>query len=515
MSDNKSSDYLEGNYDGKNMVSLVGQIEADIKEAIVISQKAEKKKEEAEENEAKRILGKESVTEEDIDKILEDYATNEEYKQYLMDGAVLQCNQAMLEPFILPDGTRIDLVLNADENGEERKQTNLRILDESMSANDTLYATVLDTEKEENIFPFRCHCKKGVDREEEYTKIKNDPSCKTDGVCKHLMMLSNEWDNLPLEGQLYKKRDVTIKITDDLNLIMKDTQCINMMSMLFCKHGGLITPVTSGQSIEVMNLEIALDKMTQYLRGENISEEELNEIIAYVAGSCGLEVNEMIQGQFSEGTDKDAYNRSQMYDNQIIAWTYYWNKKIKNEFTYQFEITPNIVKAMIAQESSFGSDDINKARNPSRNVMQSLSTGNSTVWIASGINPYDNNMFSFGDSISYKMLDGTIGMDGSLPIDNLYKLTNKEFNKEREKMHFEDFDILKNIFEVDNNGKYMVVFENVTVNMSIATGVGLLAYKIEDNKDIYTGLEQYNTKGSYVAVINNHLEDMGAKKITK
>ena len=26
---------------------------------------------------------------------------------------------------------------------------------------------------------------------------------------------------------------------------------INMMSMLFCKHGGLITPVTSGQTVEL------------------------------------------------------------------------------------------------------------------------------------------------------------------------------------------------------------------------------------------------------------------------
>ncbi len=253
MSENKSSGYLEGNYDGKNMVSLAGQIAADIAESIVISQEAEKEQEKAKEKEAKRILGKESVMEEDIDKILEDYATNEEYKQYLMDGAVLQCNQATLDPFILPDGTKIDLVLNANENGEERKQTNLCVLDKSMSANDTPYATVLDTKQEENIFPFRCHCKRGVDREEEYSKIKNDPSCKTDGVCKHLMKLSKEWDNLPLEGQLYKKRDVTIEIMDDLNLIMKDTQCINMMSMLFCKHGGLITPVTSGQTLAISN----------------------------------------------------------------------------------------------------------------------------------------------------------------------------------------------------------------------------------------------------------------------
>lgn len=46
-------------------------------------------------------------------------------------------------------------------------------------------------------------------------------------------------------------------------------------------------------------------------------------------------------------------------------------------------------------------------------------------------------------------------------------------------MHFEDIHIIETIFEEDNNGKLMFVFDNVTSNMSIAVGVGVLAEKNE------------------------------------
>ena len=372
-------------------------------------------------------------------------------------------------------------------------------------ANSLKYATVTDSLKGRNI-PYFGNCLRAPDNEAEmstFSAIHNEADQgiekRKEGSCKYLMKLESEWENYEI-GQNF------LSFPDD---IKGQQSGITMTSMLFCRHGGFIYPVTSGQTTEetmlteeAMTIEDALFKMTLYLRGENISEEELNEIIEYVAEHCGLKVNDMIQGQFSKEADENAHNRSMAYDSQIIAWTYYWNKKIESEFTYQFEIDPNIVKAMIAQESSFGSDAINKAKNPTRNVMQSLSTGNSTVWIAAGINPYDNNMFKVGDNISYKMLDGTIGVDGSLARDNLPIFTQDDLEHERTKMHFEGFDRLKEIFEVDIDGKYIAVFENVTSNMSIATGVGLLAYKIECDKDIYTGVGNYNTEGGYVSKIN-------------
>ncbi len=247
MSENKIGKYLEGDYDGQSVGETLAQASNDIAEAVSLVQEVERKQEEAKESETKRILRKDEVSEEEIESIMNDYATNEEYKQYLMNGAILQCDQASLEPFPLPGGSEIELVLDENEDGERRKNIELIVTDDLMLVNDTPYATVLDAKQGENIFPFKCHCKKGIDREAEYLKIKNDPSCKTEGVCKHLMKLNREWDNLPLTGQFYKTRDATIHIMEDLDLIMEDTQCITMTSMLFCKHGGLITPVSSGQ----------------------------------------------------------------------------------------------------------------------------------------------------------------------------------------------------------------------------------------------------------------------------
>ncbi len=234
--------------------------------------------------------------------------------------------------------------------------------------------------------------------------------------------------------------------------------------------------------------------------------------------NCGLTVNDIIKGQFSEEENQEAYKRSRLYDEQIIAWTYYWNQKINGNiicevpFSYQFEIDPNIVKAMVAQESSFGlMTEKTAAKNPSRNVMQSLATGNSVVWVVAGINLYENGMFKKGDSISFKRLDGNVGNDGALATDNLPIFTYSDLMDYRAKQHFEEFDILKSMFYIGEDKKYIVDFNKVTPNMSIATGIGELATKIEEHKDICVGVAQYNTLPGYVDAINRHLDDMGVE----
>ncbi|MDE5699485.1 MAG: DUF4280 domain-containing protein [Lachnospiraceae bacterium] len=296
---------------------------------------------------------------------------------------------------------------------------------------------------------------------------------------------------------------------------------------LLCLYGGVITIVENSDSKEetiaeetpeveeepaLMDLETALQEMTKYLQGE-LSEEELNAVIDFVAAQCGLTVADMKTGEFSSG---DAYARSQSYDSQIIAWTYYWNEKIENEFPNKFTIDPNIVKAIIAQESSFGDNPDQEDKNPSRNVMQSLATGNDNVWTAAGINPYD--MFSLGDHIPFKKLDGTVNPNGSLPPETsgFYKNRDDEkyVEKERVRMHFEDINIIENIFETDNDGKFMLIFDNVTSNMSIAVGVGVLAEKTNSaNGSEYTGVVQYNSKPGYVEDVNKYLGNMGCKLI--
>lgn len=469
----------------------------------------------------------------EVDEFLEKEYQDELSSEYLVDGAILTCTNSTKEEqcfefagdsfinrYFAKEDPSIDT--SSIEGWDNDKVAGRLIVTENPTAeaNNLKHATVVDSiGSDKNNFsgkyniPCFGNCKRRPDSDLEMNifhqihKDENGLEKRKEGTCKYLMKLEKEWENYDLIRNY-------VSYGDDKQ---GDKPGITMTSILFCKHGGFIYPVTSGQSAEVMTLEKAIDKMTQYLRGEGITEASLNQTIDWVAENCGLTVNDMVKGQFSGdsnlGGSVEAHTRSQSFDNQIIAWTYYWNKKIENEFSIQFEIDPNIVKAIIAQESSFGNlIDSKAAKNPSRNVMQSLSTGNSTVWIASGIHPYDN-MFHIGDTISYKMLDGVVGTDGDIEDERLPHFTKENFDEERKRCHFEDLDIIKNIFEIGNDGKYMVVFDKVTTNMSIATGVGILAHHIETKKNIYDGVIAYNSKVSYVGKINDHLSDMGCSPL--
>ena len=527
MSEDKSMSYLEGNYNGISTGKGSTKRESGRNKYI---KSVEEMKEEAEKSAKEQISELYNVTGEELDSLYAEYGIDDRFGEFLIDGAVLRCNQATPNDFEIPNVGTVVLEKVAGKDSEECCQMILHVPENPISDNNgKCYATVKDTVFNKNIIPPKCNCNLMTDRQEEIEKIMADPDRSKNGVCRHLMKLNEKWDNMIIEGRNYmtqtnvKSTMLSAGIEDVFgarssfgNSEREEAECITMTSMLFCKHGGLITPVTSGQEISLMDVDSALNKMTQYLRGEGVSEEELNITIDWLAAHCGLKVNDMIKGQFSEEVDSEAHKRSQKFDNQIIAWTYYWNVKIQNEFSYQFTIDPNIVKAIIAQESSFGLIiEEKKAKNPSRNVMQSLATGNSTVWVASGINPYADNMFKVGDSIAYKMLDGTIETDGDLARGHLTIYTEEDFNEERKKCHFTDFDILKNIFEIGDDGRYMVVFDNVTTNMSIATGIGLLASKIESAQNIYTGVVGYNTDENYAEIINGHLSDMGCLKLVE
>ena len=46
------------------------------------------------ENETKRILGKDSVTKEEIEKVYEIYGMGDFFNEYLVDGAIITCDQS-------------------------------------------------------------------------------------------------------------------------------------------------------------------------------------------------------------------------------------------------------------------------------------------------------------------------------------------------------------------------------------------------------------------------------------
>lgn len=112
--------YLEEQYEG-NVVQKYKQMKDDEQKALEIAKKAEDIQDGAIKDEVRRILNKEEVSQADIDKVLEDYASNDDYAEYLVDGARLQCNQAVLEPFEIPGESKIVLEL-----GKESLVTYLR-----------------------------------------------------------------------------------------------------------------------------------------------------------------------------------------------------------------------------------------------------------------------------------------------------------------------------------------------------------------------------------------------------
>lgn len=512
----EAEEYLEhahGDIDPANHYKPT--LKEDMEQAEKNRQTAEEKQQELLEKTAERYW----LEDDDIEDFLCESYADKESAEYLVDGAILTCTNCTREDVYIKDKragsgqVTIEKIYKAaldpsiDDSmlpdNDIKVFGRLKVTENLMAnSNGLMHATIKDCIRGKNIPSFG-NCLRGPDciwEEDIFQRLNDEGNTKKrGGTCKYLMRLESEWENYEI-GQEFQS------FNDDVH---GNKTGITMTSILFCKHGGFIYPVTSGQTESQMTLEEALQIMTRYLKGEEITEEQLNKIIEFVANNCGLKVNDIKKGQFKIG---DAYGRSKMFDNQILAWTYYWNKKIKNEFSYQFEIDPNIVKAIIAEESSFGDGSYMKSKNPSRNVMQSLSTGNSTVWIAAGINPFDT--FAIDENISYKMLDGTIKTDGSLPIyDNLKFFNAEDLKEERKNYYFQDFDVIKKIFEEDANGKYMVVFEKVTPNMSIATGIGLLAKKIEIKKSIYFGIYEYNTNPGYVEKINGHLEDLGCSEV--
>lgn len=99
------------------------------------------------------------------------------------------------------------------------------------------HATIRDAVKNTNIIPFHCNCSIEPD-DNEWDILKSDKSYQKEGICKALIKLNVEWDSLPSKVDYLRfwNEDRFGKIPG-----------ITMSSMLFCKHGGIITLVTSGQ----------------------------------------------------------------------------------------------------------------------------------------------------------------------------------------------------------------------------------------------------------------------------
>ena len=163
----------------------------------------------------------------------------ENHDEYLVNGAILTCSKAVTDVKVLHGR-----VYNVKKPS---KETVLTVTEnpQAKCCGYLYHATVEDRKVEINIPPFRCNCSREPHNDKEWDKLEADESCMEEGTCKALINLHDQWDNLPAENPylLFWNEDRRGMV-----------QGITMSSMLFCRHGGIITPVESGQLLWLLGV---------------------------------------------------------------------------------------------------------------------------------------------------------------------------------------------------------------------------------------------------------------------
>ncbi|MDE7478819.1 MAG: DUF4280 domain-containing protein [Lachnospiraceae bacterium] len=197
--------------------------------------------------------------EDDIEAFMKECYQKEKSKEYLVDGAILTCtNCTKKDVSILIDGKKY--IYHAKENEgvcveDVVKYDELKIygkleVGENIDANveGLSYATTEDFVKEKNI-PYFGNCLNSPYSEEEKNTFsknhmggnENESAC-AEGSCRYLMKLNEGWENYEIDVDFYS-------FVDDA---CGKKSGITMTSILFCKHGGFIYPVTSGQNMDML-----------------------------------------------------------------------------------------------------------------------------------------------------------------------------------------------------------------------------------------------------------------------
>jgi len=195
--------------------------------------------------------------------------------EYLVEGAILTCTQAtdkmisVYEKETINTETKEIIPMVIYEGNESDTETPLQNVENSAhDSNDSRYATVSDTKKLHNIFPFR-NCKLSNASVSNREKIRaNSTACQKYGTCYALMDLCEEWTNT-LDSMKYGKPDSDMK------------SGINMKSHLGCYCGGVIYPIDSGQ------VEIDEEVLGEEEEGMTISAKYIDFLINYEGGNSG------------------------------------------------------------------------------------------------------------------------------------------------------------------------------------------------------------------------------------
>lgn len=202
------------------------------------------------------LAGKD-VTEDEVEKEICRRLQDGINDEYLVNGAILGCTSATWEDFPLSDGKFIKIDGKDEKQNKGEPTEYLRVLENPMYTNELRHANVTDTRQGWNILPFPCNCMEKATYDQEEILKTNKVDCQSHGVCKYLMDLEDAWENIDFktpyaefpDGKMYSwlEEAQAVSTLDRIPLYKKTG--ITMTSVLFCRHGGFIYPITSGQTI--------------------------------------------------------------------------------------------------------------------------------------------------------------------------------------------------------------------------------------------------------------------------
>ena len=249
----------------------------------------------------------------DIDEFLAAEYQNEESKEYLVEGAVLTCTNSTREIREIWDKVRGKKIkwgvgMMPSEGGPDSMKMYRKLVvtsNQGADVNGLKNATIYDCVAEENIFGFG-NCVRYPDSPEEeeilmrYHDEMDSVMIREEGTCPQLMKLESEWENYIIDGEYQTFGD--------------DSQSgITMTSMLFCKHGGFIYPVRSGQEPAVEGFEMFLTEpdvnnpeevkryMWYFFRNKGLSVECVSGILGNIVGECNFSMEDAVKNDFYWG----------------------------------------------------------------------------------------------------------------------------------------------------------------------------------------------------------------------
>lgn len=420
-----------------------------------------------------------NVDGDELDKLMEEYAADDKLSEYLVDGAVLKCTGATTDTVY---GITLNINKGAD-SAAERVRTTLNVSENPVSVNNLIYATTRDTVQNKNVSPFRCNCSLMTGGDAELKKIEADKSCTQEGICKHLMSLCNEWENMSLDGNCYL-------MMSDINLINAKggiasilggscVEGITMTSVLFCKRGGLIYPETSGQD----EMKKSMDVLRTYLKEGKFEEDKLERALQFLALNSNFGLPE-----YSSNSDLD-YNK---YDNYILGWCVYCCEELG------VDIDARYIKSMMYQESKMGyyTSDV-PTDNPQRDVMQALDIKNTNIYNYIGIK-----------ITKFQAKTSKYGFKPGRWIWDKNKLSGVPGSPMTERQE-RCGGIVRSLFNTKEDGSgqsytegsseiYYLMLDRVTPIMSIGIATDTLCELLKKHDgDYYEAIKEYNSKASY------------------